>query len=304
MNRKNILKTCLLLAAAFFASGAKIIAQDSTRQELLVNISYYMDNNKAVYLMITTKSKVDKKFQPVQHSAMALYMDSIAEKNLVTNLVTDQDGRAKVILPPGLKNAWDASSTHTFLGIVQGNKDFDEAKGETTITKSKISIDTVSEGETRSMVVTVMALKDGEWVPAGEVEMKAGISRQGGILPAGDEPTYTTDSSGSVTIELKKLNLPGDEKGNIFLAANVEDNDVYGNLLVEKVVPWGVATSPDNSFFNKRTLWSTRFRTPFWLLFMAYSIVIGVWGTIFYLIVQLIKIKKIGIAAGEAGETR
>ncbi len=301
MNRKNMHKTLLLLFA-FFAAGIKIFAQDSTRQELLVNISYHMDNNKAVYLMVITKTKVDKKFQPVRHSAVAVYLDSIAEKNLISNAVTDDEGRAKVILPPALKDAWDASSTHTFLGIVEANKDFDKTTTETAVTKAKISIDTVSEGETRSMMVTVMALKDGEWVPAGEVEMKAGIGRMGGILPGGDEPTYTTDSSGTVTIELKKTNLPGDEKGNIILAAKVEDNDVYGNMLVEKVVPWGVVTSPDDSFFNKRTLWSTRFRTPFWLLFMAYSIVIGVWGTIFYLVGQLIKIKKIGVAASKTGQ--
>ncbi len=303
MNPKNILKTSLLLGA-LFATGIKIFAQDSTRPELLVNISYCMDNNKAVYLVVNTKTKLGKKFKPVPHLAVVLYLDSIAQNNLVTRVITDPDGRAKAILPPALKNAWDASSTHTFIGVAERSKDFEETQGETKITKSKISIDTLTEGETRSMIVKVLALKEGEWLPAKDVEMKAGISRMGGILPAGDEPTYTTDSTGSVTIELKKNNLPGDEKGNIILAAKVEDNDEYGNLLVEKQVLWGIPTSPDDSFFNQRTLWSTRFRTPFWLLFMAYSIVIGVWGTLFYLIGRLVKIKKLGVAADLAGKTQ
>jgi hypothetical protein len=119
----------------------------------------------------------------------------------------------------------------------------------------------------------------------------------GGILPAGDEETYTTDSTGSVTAEFKKDSLPGDEKGNIVLAAKVEDNDLFGNLLVEKKAPWGIATKPDKNFFDQRTLWSTRFRTPIWLLFMAYSIVIGVWGTIIFLVFQIVKIKKLGITS-------
>ena len=46
--------------------------------------------------------------------------------------------------------------------------------------------------------------------------------------------------------------------------------------------------------FDQRKLWATKFRTPLWLLFMAYSIVIGVWGTIIYLVLQIIRIKRIG----------
>ena len=141
-----------------------------------------------------------------------------------------------------------------------------------------------------------MKYKNNQWVPAKDVEMKIGIERLGGILSAGDEQTYTTDSTGTATSEFKKDSLPGDQQGNFMLIAKVEDNDELGNLIVEKKVPWGVAMKPDNNFFAQRTLWSTRFRTPIWLLFMAYSIVIGVWGTIIYLVVQLVKISKLGKA--------
>jgi len=41
---------------------------------------------------------------------------------------------------------------------------------------------------------------------------------------------------------------------------------------------------------------SVLFRTPIGLLFVAYSIVIGVWGTIIYIILQIAKIKKMGKA--------
>ena len=164
------------------------------------------------------------------------------------------------------------------------------------ITKTKISIDTSSDGATRNIIVAISALINNEWVSAKDVEMKVGISRLGGILSAGDEETYTTDSTGTVTVELKKDSLPGDEKGNIVLAAKVEDNDQYGNLEIEKTVPWGIAVTPDKTFFDQRTLWSTRFRTPVWLLFMAYSIVIGVWGTLIYLVMQIIKVRKMGRA--------
>lgn len=292
MNRTNN-KIAILLLASFFAGAVHALAQDSTKQELVVNLGYYMTNNKMMYLMVNTKTKIDKKFKPVPNTVVTIYLDSVAATNLVAKVTTDVNGVAKAILPPGLKDSWDASPDHKFLGITAAGKAFDETEVETAVTKSKMAIDTSSDGETRSITATVYALKGAEWVPAADVEMKLGISRLGGILPAGDDPTYTTDSTGSVTVELKKDSLPGDEKGNLILMAKVEENEVYGNLQIDKVVPWGVAVKKDDSFFNQRTLWSTRFRTPFWLLFMAYFIVIGVWGTIIYLVFQLIKIKKL-----------
>ena len=190
---------------------------------------------------------------------------------------------------------WNASSDHIFIGIAEANKEFEETKAETPITKTKINIDTSSDVGTRNIIVAVSALKNGEWTPVKDVEMKVGIGRlDGSILSAGDEATYTTDSTGSATVELKKDSLPGDEKGNIVLAAKVEDNDQYGNLLVEKTTPWGVALKPEKNFFNQRTLWSTRFRTPIWLLLMAYSIIITVWGVLLYLVIQVVRIRKLG----------
>jgi hypothetical protein len=124
--------------------------------------------------------------------------------------------------------------------------------------------------------------------------MRVGVHRLGGILSANEDATFTTDSSGSIKVDFKRDSLPGDQKGNIVLIAKVEDNDQYGNLMIEKTVPWGVVVKPGSNFFDQRALWATRFRTPLWLLFMANSIIIGVWVTIFYLVFQIIRIKKIG----------
>ena len=129
-------------------------------------------------------------------------------------------------------------------------------------------------------------------MPVKDIEMKLRIKRMLGNLSVGDAETYTADSTGTASAEFKRDSMPGDQKGNLTLVARVEDNDKYGNLVVEKTVPWGVAVKQNKNFFDQRTLWSTRFRTPLWLLFMAYSIVIGVWGTIIYLIWQIVKIKK------------
>ncbi len=138
-----------------------------------------------------------------------------------------------------------------------------------------------------------MKLENNEWVPAKDVDLKIGIKRLGGDLSIGDEETYTTDSLGRVAGEFKRDSLPGDDKNNLTLIARIEDNDNFGSLSVEKTVPWGVYIKPENNF-GQRTLWAARGKAPVWLMLMAYSIIASVWGVILYLILQIIKISRLG----------
>ena len=107
------------------------------------------------------------------------------------------------------------------------------------------------------------------------------------------EEGYTTDSLGQINAEFKVDSLPAvDAKGNIIIVAKTEDNELFGNVSMEKTIPWGKYYTTESNF-GKRSLWATRDRTPLWLLFMAYSIIAIVWGVIIYLIVQIIKIKNL-----------
>ncbi|HEY6503810.1 MAG TPA: hypothetical protein VIZ28_07550 [Chitinophagaceae bacterium] len=293
--RKN--KFIFLLFSLFFMLSVQQLAaqEDSVVAKEMVKLKYFNDNNSMQYLVLENWLKKGKKTEPVKNKAFQLYLDSIKTENSIATVTTDENGKAKSFIPPSLKGVWEANPSHVFLAVAAGKEE--EAAAELEITKAKIEIDTVSDGGTRSITVQVMRYENDGWVPANEVEMKVGIQRLGGILSAGEEELYTTDSSGVISVELNKDSLPGDQKGNIVLVAKVEDNDQYGNLLVAKTVPWGIATNTDSHFFDQRSLWSTRFRTPLWLLFMAYSIVIGVWGTIFYLVWQIVKIKKAGASS-------
>ena len=292
MKKMNLNKYYILFFSVFFLLQHDVcVAQDDTAAaQPIVKLHYFNNNNSVQYLILESLLKKNKKFTPQQNKTYSLFIDSSSEKNLVAKMTTDESGKAKAFIPPSLKALWDGAAQHTF--IVKAGEE--EVISDYIITKAKIKIDTASTDGVRSITASVMKYDNNEWVPAADVEMKLGIQRLGSILSAGDEATYTTDSTGMVTVELKKDSMPGDLKGNYVLAAKVEDNDQFGNLEVEKTVPWGTVVKADNSFFSLRTLWTTRFRTPYWLLFMAYGIVIGVWGTMIYLIMQIVKIKKLG----------
>jgi hypothetical protein len=291
MKKLHCNRSFLLLGATILFSHHPATAQkDSVPSVPVVKLHYFNINNNQQYLIVDSKLKKGKQFSPNGFKTYSLYLDTARTENLIGTVKTDEEGMAKTFLPPALKTAWDAKALHVFI-LKEGDE---ELISDYSISKSKLEIDTSSSDGARSMMVKVSKMDNGNWIPAKDVELKVGYKRLGSILSAGESDTYTTDSTGSVTVDVKKDSLPGDEKGNIILAAKADDNDQLGSLVIEKAVPWGRVTTMDKSFFDKRTLWTTRNRTPFWLLFMAYSIVLSVWGTLIYLILQIMKIKKLG----------
>lgn len=280
--------TLLFFVFAVSLLTGQLAAQEEGKK--IVKLHYVNSNNRVQYLLLESVLKKGKVLTPISNQSYKIYLDS-AGTNLISDLTTDETGKAKAFIPPSLKAVWDASSQHTFI-VMAGEE---EVISDFVITKAKITLDTSNADGVRNLTASVMKMENNKWIPAADVEMKVGVQRLGGILSAGEEDNYTTDSSGTVTVEFKRDKLPGDQKGNLLLVAKVEDNELFGSLIAEKKALWGIATKVDTAFFDQRTLWSTRFRTPYWLLFMAYSIIFGVWGTLIYLIRQLIKIKKLGV---------
>ncbi len=283
---KNYLGVFLLLL--LLAGSEPTHAQD--KKTLNLSLAYYLTNNNTPYLVVTTKAKTDGKFQPVKGMEVKLFLDKDTTGHFIGKIITNNKGQAAVSIPPSLKSVWDANAKHTFLAISAANKEFDETSTDLSPNKARIILDTADD---KNITATVTEFKDSAWAPVKGLELKIGVKRLCADLPVSDEQSFTTDSLGHVKAEFKKVGLPGDAKGNIILVARVEDNDQFGNLRVEKTVPWGTKFVPDTNFFV-RALWGTRFRTPLWLLFMAYSIVFSVWGILIYLIALLIKVKKIG----------
>ena len=290
MKKPAHIRLALFIGACILGFQAEGLSQqDSTPPETVVKLRYFNENNSVQFISLESNLKVGKTLTAQKNKHYSLLLADSVETP-VAKLVTNEQGVASTVIPPALKDVWNASSKFNFIARDSAG----EIAAEMTMAKARILIDTSTADSIHTITATVQTFEDNEWKPVPEVEMKLGVARMGGILSAGDEESYTTDSSGVVTVELTKKNIPGDGSGMIMLAARVDDNDLLGNLHVQKKVKWGVPTVTEKGFFEQRTLWSTRTRTPFWLLFMAYSIILGVWGTLIYLVFQLVKVIKLG----------
>ncbi len=275
--------------------GTLVSSAQESKPALLLDVVYHQKDNTYPFVTVFAKSKIDRKFLPISNITVSVYLDQATNAGLLGTIQTNKDGKGMVTFPVSLQKTWDSVSTFHLIATTTADKQYESVTAEADITKTKISIDTTWADGVRSVVVNVKAKKGNEWVSAGEVETKVIVKRSVGNLSVGDDETYTTDSSGSVSAEFKKTTIPGDDKGNIIIVAKTDENEKYGSISIEKTFPWGVPTVSGNDNFNRRTLFATRDKAPLWLIFLAGSIFVSVWSVLVYLVLQIIKIRKAGL---------
>lgn len=288
LNKKPI----ALLIITFLLSAYNGFSQGAAKGSLSVAVSYVTANNKVPFLLVKVKTKVDGRFQNVEGIPLSLFLNKDTAGSLIGKVVTNRKGEASAIIPAGLKDQWKTTVKHTFLATFAGNKKYEPATADLTVAKAKVLI---AVSDDKKITASVFEMKDTAWTPVKGVELKMAVRRLGGDLPVNETATFTTDSTGTVTADFKRDSIPGDAKGNITLVVKIEDNDQYGSLSIEKVVPWGAKFTAVSNF-NERSLYATRGKAPYWLLFITSSIVIAVWGILIYLVFKLFKIKKLGKA--------
>ncbi len=269
------------------------MAQDA-KNDLLLSLGYYNDNAQVQYVVAHAKTKIDGRFQPVPGIHLKFFIAAETPATTMGTGITNEKGEALLFIPPSAKEEWNKSAKQSFIAVSEANKQFAETKANLDVSKAKLVIDTA---EGRKVNVTLYELKDTTWTPVKGVDIKVAIKRLDGDLNVSETPTYTTDSLGVAGADFKRDSMPGNSKGILTLIAKVEDNDNYGNLSIEKEVKWGVAKKYESDF-DKRTLFARRGRSPFWLELMAYSIILGVWGVLFYLLIQIRQLKKLGKLEG------
>ena len=286
---KNVFKIIVLIAALM---PHFIMAQAVEKNTLVLGVKYYNDNNTAQHLVVSAKSKIDGKFQKIGNIAVKVFITNDSNKNnFIGAGITSERGEFILFIPPSAKTEWIKSATQNFIAISAANKLYDEARAETTITKAKIKIDTA---DGKIVLAKLFIQVDTSWQPMAGVEMLLAVKRPAGNLNISETTTYTSDSAGAITGEFKRDSLPGDQKGNLVLVANIIDNDVYGNVEAETTVPWGKPLVYTTNY-NHRSLFARRGHSPIWLELLAYGIILLVWAVIIYLGFQIRKIIQLGL---------
>jgi hypothetical protein len=290
MKKLNKLMLLFLLMVTVYNLAAQ---EKPAEKELKISSHYFSKNNGQNYLLIKARWKQGKKSVPAENTNLDIFINDSTSDNRLATVKTNNRGESIAFITAAYKNTWDTIPQVNFIVRVTSPKT-EEPVSAFSITKARMNLDTINEDGTRKVRLFMEERNNNEWVPVKEAEIKIGIKRLGSYLKINEEESYTTDSVGEVIADFAINNLPaGDEKGNIILVARTEDNENYGNVMAEKIVPWGTFKKTP-SHFNERSLWATRDKAPVWLLLMAFSIMASVWMVILYLIFKIFQISRLG----------
>lgn len=186
----------------------------------------------------------------------------------------------KLIISPGIGNfaIYLVLFILQFSAVLAQDKkallelDFWEEKGKKYITAKASELDHDSIG-----------------APIEEIDLYIYVQRTFSLLPIGDRFTET-DENGERKIEFPS-DLPGDTLGLVNIIVKIEDADEYTDTSFSKTINWGIPLIIDKSE-NKRALWAASANAPIYLLILTNSLILIVWGIIFYICVKIYHISK------------
>ncbi|MFI5150483.1 MAG: hypothetical protein ACHQRM_12170 [Bacteroidia bacterium] len=126
--------------------------------------------------------------------------------------------------------------------------------------------------------------------PASGVTVKFYVRRMFSLLPIGKP--VTTDDQGAASVKFPK-NLPGGSDGKVVIIAKLDDDPVFGNLQAQDSVKWGSIVPAGDGNWEDRSLAASRSRAPMFLIVASNVIIVGIWGTLFYIVFQLFRLRNI-----------
>lgn len=101
----------------------------------------------------------------------------------------------------------------------------------------------------------------------------------------------TTDENGNTEISFPE-DIAGDSVGNAEIVIKFNDTDTYGKTEISKIVSWAKPVHYKNPL-DERHMWGNRASAPIWLLITYFTVVLGVWAVIFWVIFKITRIKKL-----------
>jgi cytochrome c5 len=139
-------------------------------------------------------------------------------------------------------------------------------------------------------VTATEKLKDGSTGPAAGVEVMLFVKRFFGKMQVGD--IKSTNAQGEVYFEFP-ADLPGNKDGYVEVSAVVNDpKSEMRTTPASASLAIGVPTDRP-SLTDTRAWWSTRDKAPVWILLTYTLSVIIVWGFIGYIVISILKIRKL-----------
>lgn len=274
------------VAVCFSLNTQELNAQSNNKNKLRINADYTKIMDGESFLNIKASARVDKKNVTVPDIELVIYNNVEAAPVELGRTMTNNDGVAKFVLPEIKSLKADSTSTYNFVIAFKGNDSFKKVMKTIHIKDVDIDARVIYKDSLHyvqaaiSDPVTDSALVD--------MPLRIELQRLFRSLKIGDL-SYNTNANGSILVPLEHK-YPGVD-GELTFEVILFENEEYGTVKDLITTDIGIPIV-DESRYDDRTMWSSRDKTPVFLLVFPNIIIASIWGLIFYLTYNLFKIYK------------
>lgn len=274
---------CLLPLTLLFP----INGHGQDKERVRVSLSYLGEMPETSQIQLMARYRGENGFEPAEGLEFHIYNvypnDSLVETGTAA---TTMEGQITFTLPALPTQYRDTAGLYTYRVVSSEHPKYEEVEKDISFKRARLDVYVVEENEAPYLRATLTDEYTGE--PVSEQPLRVGVERLFRPLNLGGDFNMT-DESGIVDV-LINSDIPG-LNGNLTFIATLSDHEEYGTLRARTQAPLGVPIV-DTSTFDQRTMWGPPNRTPLFLLTVPNLIILGVWGTIVFLIYNLFKISK------------
>ena len=262
-----------------------VSGQETEKNKMRLNAQYVKIMDGESYIDIKASAKVDRKNISVSGIDISVYNELDDEQIDLGKATTNHNGKGRFILKDFNALKADTSGVYTIGFSFDGNDLYSRASNNISFKDVNLTAEMILKDSIHYMNAQ---LSDIAKNPISELPLKIQVQRLINPYLIGEEFNMT-DENGTILVPIEEK-LPGVD-GKLIFEVVLHENDDYGTVKALVESSTGIPII-DESTFDKRTMWSTRDKTPVFLLIFPNLLIIGTWGLIFYLIMNIIRIYK------------
>jgi len=282
---KNNRFVFLMIISGFFLS-LNVHAQETKKNTIRLKADYIKTMNKEIAFNLRASSKVDGSNIDVANIELNVFNEYNDDSVKLGSTITDSEGKGTFLVNDLNLIKPDSTGLYNILISFNGNDAYKRASKSLTYKDATIEAKIIKEDSINYITAT---LKDTA-TDSVLIDQILNVQVKRLFRPLRIGPEFnTTDESGTIIVPVEE-GIPGVD-GILTFEVVLKDSDDYGTVKALVSAPLGVPVV-DESTFDQRTMWSPKNKTPLFLLIFPNILILGIWGLIVYLIINLFKISK------------
>jgi hypothetical protein len=282
---KNNRFVFLMIISGFFLS-LNVHAQETKKNTIRLKADYIKTMNKEIAFNLRASSKVDGSNIDVANIELNVFNEYNDDSVKLGSTITDSEGKGTFLVNDLNLIKPDSTGLYNILISFNGNDAYKRASKSLTYKDATIEAKIIKEDSINYITAT---LKDTA-TDSVLIDQILNVQVKRLFRPLRIGPEFnTTDESGTIIVPVEE-GIPGVD-GMLTFEVVLKDNEDYGTVKAQVTAPLGIPVV-DESTFDQRTMWSPRSKTPLFLLIIPNFLTFAIWGIIFYLIFNLVKLSK------------